>query len=89
MATRILRPEDQDVLHRLIELKGSGSASLIGREQAERLIRLGLVERFPGTYRLTLKGQVEGVRQRLNALPPFLHWLKKQPQDRPSHLPGD
>lgn len=89
MATISLLPEDCDTLEQLIELNGGSSLNLMDEAQAARLLRLGLIEQVPGAYRLTLKGQVESVRHRMNQTPRFLNWVQKMRRDRPLRLSGD
>ncbi|MGD9867741.1 MAG: hypothetical protein AB7U38_07070 [Hyphomicrobiales bacterium] len=89
MATVSLLPEDCATLEHLITLNGGGSIEIMDEAQAGRLLRLGLIERVPGAYRLTLKGQVEGVRHRMNRTPRFLSWMNRMRRDRPLRLSGD
>jgi hypothetical protein len=51
-------------LNKLVRLKGSCERRRLSSNRSQRLIQLGFLQDFGGKYHLTLRGQVEVLRQR-------------------------
>ncbi len=59
---------ERSALNKLVKLKGSCNRRRLTTARAQRFIQLGLLQDFRGEYHLTLKGQVEYLRQRYRGI---------------------
>lgn len=59
---------ERSALNKLVRLKGSCSRRRLSTARAQRFIQLGLLQDFRGEYHLTLRGQVEVLRQRYRGI---------------------
>ncbi len=64
---------ERSALKKLVRLKGSCERRRFSSKRSERFIQLGLLQDFGGKYHLTLRGQVEVLRQR------YRH-IRRQPE---------
>ncbi len=55
---------ERSALKKLVRLKGSCERRRLSSKRSQRFIQLGLLQDFGGKYHLTLRGQVEVLRQR-------------------------
>lgn len=60
---------ERSALNKLVRLKGSCERRRLSSNRSQRLIQLGLLQDFGGKYHLTLRGQVEVLRQRYRHIP--------------------
>jgi hypothetical protein len=59
---------ERSALKKIVRLKGSCCRSRLSTARSQRFIQLGLLQDFRGEYHLTLKGQVEILRQRYRGI---------------------
>ncbi len=55
---------ERSTLKKIVRLKGSCNRRRLSTARAQRFIQLGFLQDFRGEYHLTLRGQVEVLRQR-------------------------
>ncbi len=59
---------ERSALNKIVRLNGSCTRRRLSTARAQRFIQLGLLLDFRGEYHLTLKGQVEVLRQRYRGI---------------------